>query len=684
MLYGVSYYHEYQPFDRLDEDVRMMADAGINYARIGDSIWALCEPAEGRFELDWLRPVLDALHQAGIAVVLTTPTYAIPPWLARRHPEVMIRRADGSSVPFGARQNMDVSHPGYRFYAERITRKLLQRYASHPSVIGFQVDNETGTSFAQNPGVFDRFVQHLKAEYGDVQRLNELWGLNYWSHRLGQWEDLWTPAGNTNPGYDLAWRRFNAMQVTEFLAWQRAIVADYADERQFVTQDLVGLHGRGEPDRYQVGAIMDVIAENFPHGTQDALLHPQPEGNVPGAPGHTGAGPLQLYQRSDMAYGAKRKNFFVTEMNPISIGFSDNTFPCYDGQWRMAAYTCISRGADMVAYWHWHSLHFGHETYSHGIVNHDLEPNRNYHEVSAIGHELAEHGELLTGSTPESEVAFLYSYDSRYALDFLPCLKNPDGSTNRRSYQTIFDRCYRSFFDARAQSIVLPTDAELDDFPVVVAPALYVADDATLDRLRAYAEAGGHLVTTFRSGYADEHGRARWQRAPGPLRAAVGAGYNLYSNLVEPVPVTGTEALAVPDDAMAEGWADELEPEGAETLLGYRHPHFGRFPAVVSQPYGSGRVTYLGTLPNPSLGRAIASWVLEAAGVRPLGADLPESVRVNRSTTRDGHRLWWVSNWSWDSHEVRIPAAGTALFGGEPTDGTLRLGAWDIQAIVER
>ena len=39
---------------------------------------------------------------------------------------------------------MDQSHPAYRFYAERVAGKVVARYADHPAVIGYQVDNEPG------------------------------------------------------------------------------------------------------------------------------------------------------------------------------------------------------------------------------------------------------------------------------------------------------------------------------------------------------------------------------------------------------------------------------------------------------------------------------------------------------------------------------------------------------------
>ena len=87
-------------------------------------------------------------------------------------------------------------------------------------MIGAQVDNEPGMLLFHNHGVFQRFVDELRHTYGDVETLNEAWGLVYWSHKLSTWADLWRPDGNWQPQYDLAWRTFQAKLTTEFIAWQ--------------------------------------------------------------------------------------------------------------------------------------------------------------------------------------------------------------------------------------------------------------------------------------------------------------------------------------------------------------------------------------------------------------------------------------------------------------------------------
>ena len=211
--FGAAYYYEYagpgqdpKP-ETLERDLDLMQAAAFSVIRVGESVWSTWEPDEGRFELDWLEPVLDGALARGIDVVIGTPTYALPMWLVRRYPEVAGEDRTGSPMGWGARQEADFTHPVFRFYADRILRKIVERYRDHPAVIGFQVDNEPGPHLLHNRGVFQRFVDHLRHTYGDVETLNREWGLVYWSHRLSTWADLWTPDGNIQPQYDFAWRR---------------------------------------------------------------------------------------------------------------------------------------------------------------------------------------------------------------------------------------------------------------------------------------------------------------------------------------------------------------------------------------------------------------------------------------------------------------------------------------------
>jgi beta-galactosidase len=680
-LYGVAYYAEYQPYDRLERDLDLMAAANLSVIRVGESVWSTWEPEDGRFELDWLQPVLDGAHARGIRVILGTPTYAMPPWLARKYPEVRAERATGRRIPYGHRQDADYSHPAFRWHAARITRAVVGRYADHPGIIGYQVDNEPGIELFHNRGAFESFVDRLRSKYRDVAALNERWGLTYWSHRLSRWADLWPPDGNTVPSYDLAWRAHQAEITRDFIAEQAAIVRELAHAGQFVTTCMA--LSRPAFDPADLNRSLDIAAVNPYYPMQDALTMPAPPPDAPrlGWSAHTGAWAIHLL--ADLTRGAKQGDpFLVTETNALAIGESHNNYPAYDGQWRQAAWSLVSRGARMVEYWHWHSIHFGHEAYWLGVLNHDGEPGRCYAEVSRIGAELQRAAEPLAGLRPDADVGLLYSSASRWAMQFHPPLGGPEGP-DRNSYDRILGRFYEGLFGAGLQAeAIYAQDFEATELPVLLAPALYVADDDLLARLDAYARAGGHLVLSFRTGYADADARPRHELMPGRLREAVGASYQEYTNLTAPVPLSAAPGFALPDGAAATAWADALVPEGADALVRYAHPHLGRWPAVTTHAHGEGRVTYVGTLPDRALAVALARWLRPA---QDAWADRPGSVTVTSGRTAAGRRAYFVANWSWDPARVHAPIpVQDVLSGDEMALGApLDLGPWDLRVLLE-
>ena len=95
ILFGAAYYEEYAPYDRLDEDVKMMKATGITVVRIAESTWGTLEPKAGVFDFSHVDRVLAAMDKAGIKVIVGTPTYAIPTWLAREHPDVLVVTPEG-------------------------------------------------------------------------------------------------------------------------------------------------------------------------------------------------------------------------------------------------------------------------------------------------------------------------------------------------------------------------------------------------------------------------------------------------------------------------------------------------------------------------------------------------------------------------------------------------------------
>jgi beta-galactosidase len=697
VLFGAAYYHEYQPSsERLKIDLDLMADAHFNVIRVGESVWSTWEPENGKFDLDWLQPVLDGAHERGISVILGTPTYAVPPWLVRLYPEITGEHGTGQSISWGARQEVDFTHPGFRFHAERVIRKIIERYADHPAVIGFQVDNEPGLHLLHNHGVFQRFVDWLRERYGDVETLNREWGLVYWSHRLSTWADLWRPDGNLQPQYDVAWREFQALQVTEFIGWQADLVREYALPDQFVTT-CISYTRPGVADD-ELTDRLDIAAGNPYYSMQDDLALPDRTPDDLEQRWLT-TGVWSMYQTADRMFSSRQQPFLVTETNAMHIGTPWDNRPAYDGQWRQAAWAHIARGARMIEYWQWHTLNFGAETYWGGVLPHSNQPGRTYAELSRLGAELETAGPLVAGLEPDADLTMVYSMPSKWLMQKYPPLPTADGGPDATAYHRIFDPFYRGAFDAGRQIRIIharhlhdprgeraqatPEEA-VRRHPVLVVPALYVVDDATIDWLAAYAHAGGHLVLGPRTGYADHEARARREPAPARLVGAAGVRYDEFSNLVRDLPVRAVPGgpLDLPGNATATYWADGLTVVDADVLATYDHPHFGRWPAVTTRRHGAGRVTYVGTVPGRDLARMLAVWLAPAAVSGWRG--LPASVTATTGASPDGRRVHVVHNWSWDPARVEAPADLSDVVDGTsvPAGTALDLGAWDVRVLV--
>ena len=662
VLYGAAYYTEYMPYDRLDRDVQLMQQAGISVVRMGESSWGLWEPQDGRFEYAWMDRVIDRMQKAGIKVILGTPTYSLPAWMYKEHPEIFITRFGGQTITFGLRQNTDLMNPIYRSYSERVIRKLLEHYKNNTTVIGWQIDNETSAGGAANPDVQAGFVNYLQKKFQTVDELNKVWGLNYWGQRLNDWTEIPPEEGIINPGWKLEWERYQQWMTTDFLAWQSRIVNEYKRPDQFITHDLAG-PPRAEVNEHDIARTMDIMAANPYHDTQDQF----------DGLGSTMAG--------DYTRSLKRTNYLVTETNAQTIGWdSKEQFPPYDGQLRLDVYTHLSSGANMVEYWHWHSIHYGQETYWKGVLAHDLEPNRAYAEVSRTAHELQRIGPEIVDLKRTSKVAILYSNDSYYGIEFMKF-------SDKVNYRTILGQMYETLYRQNvAVDFIFPESTNLSDYKVILVPPLYVASDEVLNRLVDYVHGGGHLVMAFKSGFTNEYDTVRWTMAPGPLRRAAGFRYQEFSNLAKPLALKGDPFKADAGNKVSE-WAEMLILEGAQPLAYYDDPFFGKYPAITQNHFGSGTLTYEGTVLSDTLQTKVLLKVLQMAGLTGPDQELAPSVHVKHGTNRNGRTIHYYMNYSSDSQTFKYPyKLGEDLLTKMTVapSQTVTLKPWDLAILEEK
>ena len=660
ILYGVAYYHEYMPYDRLDKDIQLMQEAGISVVRLGESTWSLFEPEEGRFEFAWMDRIIDRMHKAGIKVILGTPTYSIPAWLALKHPEVFVERLNGTKGSYGIRQNFDITSPAYLFYAERIIRKLMEHYSVHPAIIGYQVDNETGTYGAANYDYFRGFVDYLKDKYRTTDTLNKLWGLNYWGMTLNGWDEFPTRHSATNPSYKLEWDMYGQKVVADYLTWQAGIVTEYKRPDQFITHCF--MPSLTTLDQLAASRKLDMPSLNVYHGSQN---------NARGE---------DVMWADDFYRSLKKNNHLITETNAQTTGWdARNQYPPFDGQGRLFVYSHLAGGANMVEYWHWHSIHYGQETYWKGVLGHDLEPNRFYNEVSRVAHELQKIGSKLVNLKIRNRAAILYSRASDFGLSYMPIKEG-------NAYMDVLRQMHRAAFRQNiGVDFVLAENADFTGYDFLMIPPLYVTSDALLKKISDFVKNGGHVIMSVKSGFCDENSVVRHVKAPGPLREACGFFYQEFSS---------ASSLSLKDDPFNTGqtgnsvgtWIEFLMPDTAKPLAFYDDPFFGKFPAVTENRFGKGTLIYEGCLVSNEIQSAIISKKALELGIIKSDNHIAYPVVVRQGTNDQGKTIRYYLNYS--GKDVTVPYnynRGTNLF----TDNTLKKGdsislkPWDVVIIEE-
>ena len=415
------------------------------------------------FGFAWMDRIIDRMQKAGIKVILGTPTYSIPAWMAKKHPELLVERLDGSKTGYGIRQNFDITNPTYLFYSERIIRKMMEHYAKHPAIIGYQVDNETHDYGTANYDYFRGFVDYMKKKYKTTDTLNTLWGLNYWGMTLNGWDEFPTRTGATNPSYKLEWDRYTVKTVADFITWQAGIVGEYKRPDQFITHDF--MPWISSVDQLAAGEKLDMPSLNVYHGSQNDV---------------TGE---DVMWADDFYRSVKKTNHLITETNAQTTGWdSKGQFPPFDGQGRLFVYSHIAGGANMVEYWHWHSIHYGQETYWKGVLGHDLEPNRFYKEVSQTAHELQKIGPKLVNLKINNKTAILYSRDSEFGLGYMPFKEG-------NAYMEVLRQMHRAAFRQNiGVDFVMAENADLKGYSLLLVPPLYVASDILLNKISEFVK----------------------------------------------------------------------------------------------------------------------------------------------------------------------------------------------------
>ena len=652
----------------------MMKKAGINTVRIAESTWSTCEPQPGVFDFSHVERVMDAMEEAGINVIIGTPTYAVPTWMVKAHPDVLAETVRGRGI-YGARQIMDITHPVYLFYAERVIRELMKRTAHRKCVIGFQLDNETKYYGTAGKNVQEQFVKYIREKFhDDLDALNYEFGLDYWSNRINAWEDFPDVRGTINGSLGAEFEKFQRTLVDKFLGWQADIVNEYRREDQFVTHNL-DFEWRGysygiQPyvNHFHASQCLTIAGTDIYHPTQDDL---------------TGA---EIAFGGDLIRSLKQDNYLVIETE--AQGFPGWT--PYKGQLRLQAYSHLASGANSVMYWHWHSIHNSFETYWKGLLSHDFQENATYREACTIGNEFARLGKHLVNLKKKNEVAVLVSNEALTALNWFRIQEQAPGADAKSIYYNdvmrwMYDTLYHMNVEC---DFIWPESENLEQYKAIVVPALYAAPDELLIRLKQYVENGGTLIASFKTAFANENVKVSHQVQPHILSNCFGVHYDQFT-FPKNVGLTGE---VIPEKTDQKGNAhpaanvfmELLVSEGAEVLASYEHYNWKDYAAITRNHYGKGQAVYIGCMTDEETLKSVYKAVLPEAGV-----EIPEyhyPIIVRKGLNDLGKTVCYFLNYS--GMELEMPydyKNGIELLENTAVEnGTaLQMPAWGVKIVEE-
>ena len=653
IFYGGDYNPEQWPEEVWLQDARLMQEAGVNLVSVGIFSWAMIEPRPGEYDFAWLDRVLDILHEHGVMADLATATASPPPWLAKLHPESLPVTADGTTLYPGARQHYCPSSPAYRERAAALARKMAERYAGHPALAAWHINNEYGCHVAECycEVSAEAFRRWLWERYGTLDALNEAWGTAFWSQRYSEWGEIQPPRiapTFANPTQQLDFRRFSSGELLECMKLERDAVREFSPDVP-VTTNFMGLF---KPlDYWKWASEEDFVSHDAypdPADTEDqarAFMAFDLMRSL-GAPGKPGGKPWVLMEQAATRVNWRERNVLKRP-----------------GQMRLWSLSALARGADGIMFFQWRQSKAGAEKFHGAMVPHgEPENSRSWHEVKQLGADL----EMLSpvaGSVGEAEVAILLDWNSWWALEL-------DSKPSQAVYQMDgLAELYRPLLRTNVAVDFAHPESDLSGYRVVLAPNLYLVTDAGAENIRSFVADGGTLLMTFFSGIADENEHVRLGGYPAPFREMLGIEIEDFAPFAEDAS-NGIQTKAG-NAYRCELWADLIHAHSADTLASFTNGFYAGSPAVTRNLYGEGAAYYVGTRPEPAYTATLVEAVCREAGVKPPIA-APEGVEAVRRSGEDETHLFLL-NHNLREEEISLPRAAVDLLSGERHENSVTL-----------
>lgn len=649
LLFGGDYNPEQWPEYVWDEDVRLMAEAGVNMATVAVFSWSRLEPRPGEYDFGWLDRIMDLLHEHGVAADLATATATPPPWLVREHPDVLPVDAAGTRLDFGSRQSYCPSSPVFRAATVRLARVMAERYRDHPALAMWHISNEyadhTVECFCEESA---RHFRHwLRARHGSIDGLNTAWGTSCWGQHYTAFDQVNPPRkapGPVNPAQVLDWRRFCSDALLECFELERAVLREATPDVPVTTNFMSILHGL---DYWKWAEAEDVVSDDAYPDPADPASH------------------VAVALSYDLMRSLKRQPWILLEQAAGAVSWREVNAPKPPGLMRLHSLQALAHGADGAMFFQWRQARYGPEKFHSALLPHGGTATRGWRDTLRLGADLRRLAEIA-GSRTDAEVALVLDWESWWGLEAPESMPS-----NRLRLKELLQAWYGPLHARGFAVDLVPPGRDLSGYRVVIAPNLYMCTEEQAGWLAAF---GGHLVVGPFSGVVDPDDQVHDGGAPGPLRPLLGLTVDEFWPLpdgrVQRVRLASGTPEGEPRAVPARTWAEWLRVTDAEVLARYEGGDLDGQAAITRR----GNVTYLGCLLDDVT--PVLSEVLAAAGVEPV-ADVPHGVEA----TRRGGYLFLLNHQT-SAALVDLREPGFDLLTGRDLSGRIEIPARD--AVVLR
>jgi beta-galactosidase len=607
LFFGGDYNPEQWSRDVWKQDIRLMQKANVNLVSLGIFSWAKLEISDGDYQFGWLDEVMDLLHAGGISVDLANATASPPAWLSSKHPEILPVNFDGIRLEFGGRQAYCAASTVYKQKAAQLTEKLAERYAKHPAVVMWHVNNEYGchAPYCYCDASRDAFVGWLKNKYASIEDLNTSWGTDFWSQRYYNWEEIpapkRTPDGtHPNPGAQIDFRRFTSEITLDLFKTERDIIKKY-DKVNPVTTNFMYMKFTHAMDYFAWAKEVDFVSTDHYLAQHDIENH------------------IDLAQMADLTRGfANGKQWLLMEHSSSAVNWQPRNYAKTPGQEKRNAMSFVARGSQGAMYFQWRQSQAGSERFHSAMVPHAGEDTRVYREITELGALLNEHPDLANHETAKADVAMVYDYEQMWAMmqDNLP--------TEDVSYPETVAAWYRALYKEGISVDFVPADVDLTtlkDYKLVLMPMVHMLSDLQEQVFTDYATSGGNLVVGYFSNISDRTLRVKLGGYGGALVKDIIGVY------VEEFYPFREATVELSNGYQAKLWGELSRLNGAELVAEFKTGQALGSVAIAKRKLESSTAWYQGTELTDDSQRAFFRGIAADLEIRATGLESTEVVK---------------------------------------------------------